>query len=312
MQSAQEIPFQSLAKSVLSFLRYNSNDFTFLVDVSPFSNINGPRSSAIATGYAINELGILFPSGQKLANDISVIMFSNYTNDKLPWALPDGGCQILVKYNDKGQFDSIDSLDIWAQHQDLYSFTTIAKQITTLCSLAFQNYKVNPDIKFFINAPNNKFVVGGPQINPGISGCKTASDMYGCYAPCGSSPIGKDPMYVERFGNYYARYVAKNLVASEACDRITIQIAYAQGVPFPTGVSFDCAGTEKVPLAKIEEAIHKFFNYSPASIISQFNLKHIKYLPYACFGFFGRVECESPWEKLDKVEELKEFFDKEN
>ena len=254
------------------------------------------------------------PIAQQLANNISVIMFSKYKNDLLPWALPDGKCQITVQYDDNGNFEGVDTIVVSAQHKDKYSIKEITPDITNICNIALQGYAIKKDCKFYIN-PTGKFVKGGPAADTGLTGRKIVVDTYGGYAPHGGGAFsGKDSSKVDRSGAYMARYVAKNLVASGVCDKCMIQVAYIIGQTEPASIDINCFGTEKKPIAEILDAVNQTFDFAPRSIIHKFDLKHTRYLPYACFGHFGRIECNSPWEQLDKVEELKTIFnfEKEN
>ena len=649
-KTEQSIPYQEIARETLRFIGYDNDEAGFNCDTCSYIiNVvnqspdiaagvdrDGAGDQGMMFGYATNETENYMPIAQQLANNISVIMFSKYKNDLLPWALPDGKCQITVQYDDNGNFEGVDTIVVSAQHKDKYSIKEITPDITNICNIALQGYAIKKDCKFYIN-PTGKFVKGGPAADTGLTGRKIVVDTYGGYAPHGggcvngdtefltlngwkkisefssddkvaqwddgkisfvngefvrlpktkmyhiatnksldmvlsdnhnvlyktskgnyqkktcqeildyyyknngfrsvqipiyftydfkdnpgldltddkirlqvafcadgtilkensgwtgrirvkkeykkealrelfastgldyketpdkdcsifwckppfvnkkmneclskcnlhqaqviadevikwdgdrdcvfrtthkdeadfiqfifmaiygtsshfsiddrvgetfsenytrksvcyevrqgkykySTPFrtsgssianltiedyedndpwmycinvpshnlvlrynnrvfitgncfsGKDSSKVDRSGAYMARYVAKNLVASGVCDKCMIQVAYIIGQTEPASIDINCFGTEKKPIAKILEAVNQTFDFAPRSIIHKFDLKHTRYLPYACFGHFGRIECNSPWEQLDKVEELKTIFDfkKEN
>lgn len=316
--TGHQIPYMSIAQQVLNFVGYGDAGITYNVSMAPyqaelFASVapDTPIAAGLAVGYATNETPSYLPLGQKLANDISVIMFSEYSGHKIEWMKSDGECQITLRYEDDGE-KVVDSLMILAQHRYDYTLKQIVPGITKVCNAALANTKIDPNVKYYIN-PTGTFINGGSKRSVGMSGTHPASDMYGLYCPIGDSPTGKDPSYVGRFGNYYARYVCKNIVASGACDKMALKLAYIPSLPEPASIAFNCYGTEKVSLAEIDKAINNFFNYKSTNIINQFGLKKkIKYLNYSCFGQMGRLELDSPWEKLDKVDTLKEFFKKEN
>ena len=315
--TGQQIPYISIAQQVLNFVGYGDAGITYNIAMSPyqaelFSNVDPdtPIASGLAVGYADDETPSYMPLGQKLANDISVIMFSEWSSHKIEWLNPDGEVMLTLRYDDNGE-KVVSNLTILAQHRYDYTLEAIAPGVTKICNMALQGVKVDPNVKFYIN-PTGTFIQGGSKRCIGMSGIHPYSDMYGFYSSMGDSPTGKDPSYVGRFGNYYARYVAKNIVASGACDRMEVRLAYIPGLPEPASITFDCYGTEKVQWNKIEKALYQFFNYKSTNIIKQFGLKTARFLNYTCFGQMGRMELDSPWEKLDKVEVLKEFFKKEN
>jgi S-adenosylmethionine synthetase len=165
---------------------------------------------------------------------------------------------------------------------------------------------LSKNVEYFIN-PTGKFVIGGPQGDAGLTGRKIIVDTYGGAAPHGGGAFsGKDPTKVDRSGAYAARHVAKNLVAAGAADKITVQIAYAIGVVEPVSIYVDAHGTAKVDERKIEDAVRKIFNLTPKGIIDSLDLLKPIYKNTAAYGHFGREEFS--WEKLNKVEEIKDFL----
>lgn len=322
------IPYQEIAKETLRFLGYdndeagfNCNTASYIINIqqqSPDIAIgvakDGAGDQGIVIGYATNETPNYMPTAQQLANNISVIMFSKYKGGQLPWALPDGKCQVSVRYNDNGTVDAITSVVVSAQHKGKYTINEISKDVLDVCGLALQGYAIDPDCKVFLN-PTGQFVIGGPFADVGLTGRKIVVDAYGPYCAVGGGNYnGKDPTKVDRSGAYMARYTAKNLVASGACDKCKVEVAYIIGRAEPASTHIDTFGTEHINKSLIEEAVYQFFDFTPKAIINKFDLRHTRYLPYASFGHYGREECNSPWEQLDMVEDLKTWFDgrKEN
>ncbi|EOB0536840.1 methionine adenosyltransferase, partial [Staphylococcus aureus] len=165
---------------------------------------------------------------------------------------------------------------------------------------------INEQTKFYIN-PTGRFVIGGPQGDAGLTGRKIIVDTYGGYARHGGGCFsGKDPTKVDRSAAYAARYVAKNIVAAGLADQCEVQLAYAIGVAEPVSIAIDTFGTGKVSEGQLVEAVRKHFDLRPAGIIKMLDLKQPIYKQTAAYGHFGRTDVLFPWEKLDKVEELKD------
>jgi S-adenosylmethionine synthetase len=161
---------------------------------------------------------------------------------------------------------------------------------------------LDSETKYYIN-PTGRFVIGGPHGDTGLTGRKIIVDTYGGMGRHGGGAFsGKDPTKVDRSAAYMARYVAKNLVASELCERCEIQVSYAIGVPYPISVMVDTFETGKVPESKLSEIVQKVFDLSPAGIIKTLNLRRPIYQATAAYGHFGRDEF--PWEKTDKVQDI--------
>ena len=164
---------------------------------------------------------------------------------------------------------------------------------------------IDENTKFFIN-PTGRFVIGGPTGDAGLTGRKIIVDTYGGMARHGGGAFsGKDCTKVDRSAAYAARYVAKNLVAAGYADRLEIQLSYAIGVAEPTSILADTFGTGHVSDRKIEEVIRAHFDLRPAGIIKMLDLRRPIYKQTASYGHFGRLDLDLPWERLDKVEELK-------
>ena len=174
-----------------------------------------------------------------------------------------------------------------------------------------QSFGLNTDFKVLIN-PTGRFVIGGPAGDTGLTGRKIIVDTYGGYAKHGGGAFsGKDPSKVDRSAAYYARYIAKNLVAAGACDRIEIQLSYAIGIASPISIHLDTFGSEHYDLNTLYNAVTTFFDCRPGMITKAFKLREprFSYRDLAALGHFGRPDLLTPWEATDKVTELKNFFD---
>jgi S-adenosylmethionine synthetase len=173
-----------------------------------------------------------------------------------------------------------------------------------------KSFNLNDDFEYLIN-PTGRFVIGGPMGDTGLTGRKLIVDTYGGTARHGGGSFsGKDPSKVDRSASYYARYMAKNLVAAGAADRLEVQLSYAIGVAEPMSIGISTFGTKHYSDEIILEAVEKFFDARPGAIISQFKLTtpSFKYADTTNYGAFGRPDLDLPWEHLDKVDELKKFF----
>ncbi|MBS5511955.1 MAG: methionine adenosyltransferase domain-containing protein, partial [Clostridium sp.] len=167
---------------------------------------------------------------------------------------------------------------------------------------------VDENTKFFIN-PTGRFVIGGPHGDSGLTGRKIIVDTYGGMARHGGGAFsGKDCTKVDRSAAYAARYVAKNIVAARLADRCEIQLSYAIGVAQPTSIMVDTFGTSKLREDQLVEMIRKHFDLRPAGIIKMLDLRRPIYKQTAAYGHFGRDDLDLPWEKLDKVDELKAYL----
>ena len=167
---------------------------------------------------------------------------------------------------------------------------------------------MSDDITYHIN-PTGRFVIGGPQGDAGLTGRKIIVDTYGGSCPHGGGAFsGKDPTKVDRSAAYAARHIAKNLVASGACEKVTIQIAYAIGVVKPVSIYIDTAGTAKIDEDKIVACVEELFDLTPKGIIESLDLLKPIYRKTAAYGHFGREEDGFSWEKLDRVDDIKSFL----
>jgi S-adenosylmethionine synthetase len=227
----------------------------------------------------------------------------------IPYLRPDGKAQISVKYIDDKPV-SIHTIVVSTQHSPDVSQEQIRMDvIAEVIREVIPKEMMDENTIIHIN-PTGKFVIGGPQGDAGLTGRKIIVDTYGGSCPHGGGAFsGKDPTKVDRSAAYAARYVAKNLVAAGACDKATIQIAYAIGVVEPVSIMVDTHGTGKVSEKSIEKCVQELFDLSPKGIINSLNLLRPIYRKTAAYGHFGRNDDDFTWEKTDKVEAIKEYLD---
>ncbi|HCX1922467.1 TPA: methionine adenosyltransferase, partial [Staphylococcus aureus] len=201
----------------------------------------------------------------------------------------------------------IDTIVVSTQHAEDVTLEQIQEDIKAhVIYPTVPENLINDQTKFYIN-PTGRFVIGGPQGDAGLTGRKIIVDTYGGYARHGGGCFsGKDPTKVDRSAAYAARYVAKNIVAAGLADQCEVQLAYAIGVAEPVSIAIDTFGTGKVSEGQLVEAVRKHFDLRPAGIIKMLDLKQPIYKQTAAYGHFGRTDVLFPWEKLDKVEELKD------
>ena len=253
-------------------------------------------------GYATNETPEYMPMPIIYAHKLTRKLAEVRKNGTLKYVRPDGKSQVTVEYED-GKPKRIDTVVISTQHSDDVDLETIRKDIIEYVIKPVCGNLVDENTKYFVN-PTGRFVIGGPVGDAGLTGRKIIVDTYGGHGSHGGGCFsGKDPSKVDRSASYYARYVAKNIVAAGLADKCEIQVAYAIGVAEPVSILVNTNGTGKVENEKIERAVREVFNFKPKAIIEQLDLLRPIYQATAAYGHFGRDEF--PWEKLDKVEELK-------
>jgi len=217
--------------------------------------------------------------------------------------------EVTLAYDENGKVDHVDSIVVSVQHDEDVSHDEIEKTvIEKVVKPVLEKYNLSSEnIKYYIN-PTGRFVIGGPHGDTGLTGRKIIVDTYGGYFRHGGGAFsGKDPSKVDRSAAYAARWVAKNIVAAELADKCEIQLSYAIGVPKPVSIKVDTFGTSKVDEEKISEAVSKVFDLSPRGIEKALELREgkFKYQDLAAFGHIGRTDIDTPWERLNKVDELK-------
>jgi S-adenosylmethionine synthetase len=296
--------FDHRSAAVLNGIGEQSPDINQGVDQA--SGEIGAGDQGLMFGYACRETDVLMPLPIHLAHRLTQRLAEVRKEGIIPYLRPDGKAQISVKYVD-GNPVSVETVVISTQHSPETSQEQIHKDvIQEVIKNVIPAEMMHEGTVFHIN-PTGKFVIGGPQGDAGLTGRKIIVDTYGGSCPHGGGAFsGKDPTKVDRSAAYAARWVAKNLVAAGACDKATLQVAYAIGVVQPVSIMVDTHGTAKVDESKIEACVRELFDLSPKGIIDSLDLLRPIYRKTAAYGHFGREEF--PWEQTNKAEEIKNYL----
>ncbi len=271
----------------------------------PFA-LTGAGDQGMMFGYASRETDELMPLPIVLAHNLTRALAEERRAGRLAWLRPDGKSQVTVEY-DGHRPVRVDAVVISTQHDPDISIEDIRKHVTEqIIDRVIPSSLRDADTRIFVN-PTGRFVIGGPMGDAGLTGRKIIADTYGGMARHGGGAFsGKDPTKVDRSAAYAARHVAKNLVAAGLADRCEVQVAYAIGVARPVSVLVETFGTGKLDEAHIAELVGRFFDLRPAAIIHHLDLRRPIYRQTAAYGHFGRPDLDLPWERLDKVEVLRE------
>ena len=245
----------------------------------------------------------------ELAQKLALQLTKVRKDGTLTYLRPDGKTQVTVEYDENGKPARLDAVVLSTQHDPEVTQEQIHADIRKyVFDEILPQDMVDENTKFFVN-PTGRFVIGGPHGDSGLTGRKIIVDTYGGYGSHGGGAFsGKDCTKVDRSAAYAARYVAKNIVAAGLADKCEIQLSYAIGVARPTSVMVDTFGTGKVSDEKLTEIVRDNFDLRPAGIIKMLDLRRPIYKQTAAYGHFGRHDLDLPWEKLDKVEELKKYL----
>ena len=265
----------------------------------------GAGDQGMMFGFACNETESYMPLSIDLAHKLCRRLAAVRKDGTLPYLRPDGKSQVTVEYHN-GKPARVDTIVISTQHSPDVDHAKIEMDmIDRVIKYVVPNGYLDSATKIYVN-PTGRFVVGGPAGDTGLTGRKIIVDTYGGVARHGGGCFsGKDPTKVDRSASYMMRYVAKNLVAAGAADRLEIQVSYAIGVAHPVSIAVESFGTGKISDERIVQLIHDNFDLRPAAIIRDLNLRRPIYKATAAYGHFGRTDIDAPWEKLDKVATLK-------
>ena len=269
----------------------------------------GAGDQGMMFGFASNETEEYMPYPISMAHKLARRLTEVRKNGTLKYLRPDGKTQVTVEYDENDKPVRLDAVVLSTQHDENVSQEQIHEDIKKyVFDEIIPADMVDENTKFFIN-PTGRFVIGGPHGDSGLTGRKIIVDTYGGYARHGGGAFsGKDCTKVDRSAAYAARYVAKNIVAAGLADKCEIQLSYAIGVAHPTSIMVDTFGTGKVSNEKLVEIIRENFDLRPAGIIKMLDLRRPIYKQTAAYGHFGRDDLDLPWEKLDKVDELKAYL----
>ena len=264
----------------------------------------GAGDQGLMFGFACDETPELMPLPIILAHKLTQRLASARKRGEIWYLRPDGKSQVTVEY-ENGKPKRVDTVVISTQHHPDVDLETIRRDMIEKIIKPLCHGWVDENTKYFIN-PTGKFVIGGPVGDAGCTGRKIIVDTYGGYSRHGGGAFsGKDPSKVDRSAAYFARYVAKNIVAAGLAEKCEIQVAYAIGVAQPVSILVNTFGTGKIPEHSISELIRRNFDFRPKSIIELLKLKRPIYMKTAAYGHFGRSDPDFTWEKTDKVELLK-------
>lgn len=326
MKTTTYAPIQDIARNVIREIGYTDATYGFdyraaavlngLGEQSPDINQGvdlangeiGAGDQGLMFGYACNETDSFMPLPIDLAHKLTMRLAHVRKAGIISYLRPDGKAQVTVKYIDEKPV-SVETIVISAQHAPEVSQEQLKEDIIEeVIKAVIPTYLLGDNVKYHIN-PTGKFVIGGPQGDAGLTGRKIIVDTYGGSCPHGGGAFsGKDPTKVDRSAAYAARHIAKNLVAAGACDKITIQIAYAIGIVQPVSIMVNTHNTEVVKEEKIEECIKDLFDLSPKGIIKSLDLLRPIYRKTASYGHFGRDEDVFSWEKTDRIDEIKSYL----
>ncbi len=306
--------FDGNSCAVLTCIDEQSSDIAMGVDKSlelkegeeDAYNLNGAGDQGIMFGFACDETEELMPLPISLAHKLAKKLTEVREDGTYDYLRPDGKTQVTVEYDENNKPVRVDAVVVSTQHNDDVTLEQIRTDLLEgVIKPVVPAELLDENTKYYIN-PTGRFVIGGPVGDSGLTGRKIIVDTYGGYSRHGGGAFsGKDPTKVDRSATYAARWVAKNIVAAGLASKCEIQLSYAIGVAHPVSVFVETFGTETVPTEKIAEAVNKVFDLRPAAIIDTLGLRRPMYEKVASLGHMGREDLGTPWEELNKVEELK-------
>ncbi len=299
--------------AVLTAIHEQSADIALGVDDSVEHRESGDEADKFGAGdqgmmfgYATNETEEYMPMAIMLAHKLARKLTEVRKSGLLPYLRPDGKSQVTVEY-ENGKVKRVDTVVVSTQHSEQISCEDLRRDVKKyVIETTIPKELLDEKTKYFIN-PTGRFEIGGPHGDSGLTGRKIIVDTYGGSCPHGGGAFsGKDPTKVDRSAAYMARYICKNVVAAGLASECTLEVAYAIGVAKPISLFVNTKGTGKLPDGKIADIISKEFDLRPASIIKTLDLRRPIYKATAAYGHFGRPEF--PWEKLDRVDDLKKYL----
>ena len=269
----------------------------------------GAGDQGMMFGYATNETEEYMPYPISLAHKLTLQLTKVRKDGTLKYLRPDGKSQVSVEYDENGKPIRLEAVVLSTQHDPDVTQEQIHEDIKKyVFAPVLPAELLDENTKYFIN-PTGRFVIGGPNGDSGLTGRKIIVDTYGGYARHGGGAFsGKDCTKVDRSAAYAARYVAKNIVAAGLADKCEIQLSYAIGVAHPTSIMVDTFGTGKLSEDKLVTIIRENFDLRPAGIIKMLDLRRPIYKQTSAYGHFGRNDLNLPWEKLDRVDDLKKYL----
>ena len=302
-----ELGFDCSTCEVLSFTSLQSGDISLGVDISP-THAQGAGDQGLMFGFACDETPDLMPLPIALAHRLMKMLSDKRKARVVDFIKPDSKCQITVEYRNNEPI-RVDTIILSTQHSESASQECIKDFIINdLIPDAVPSHLLTPNTRYLVN-PTGRFVIGGPVGDCGLTGRKIIVDTYGGYSRHGGGAFsGKDPSKVDRSAAYAARYIAKNIVAAGLAKKCEVQLAYAIGIADPVSLYIDTFGSGKIDDEIVCSKVREIFSLTPSDIIKDLNLRRPIYQRTAAYGHFGRTptsEGHFSWERLDKVEELK-------
>ena len=311
--NSSECGFDGNTCAVITNIDEQSGDIALGVDKSYEAKAsgkseldNGAGDQGMMFGYACNETPELMPLAISIAHKMAKRLTDVRKQGLVDYLRPDGKTQITVEYDENNKPVRVDAVVISSQHSESVSMEQLrADVMEKVIKATIPAELLDENTKYYIN-PTGRFVVGGPQGDTGLTGRKIIVDTYGGYARHGGGAFsGKDPSKVDRSAAYAARWVAKNVVAAGLATKCEVELAYAIGVAKPVSIMVDTFGTGKVADEKIEQAVEKVFDLTPAAIIRELDLRKPIYRQLAAYGHMGREDLGVKWENTDRAEALK-------